>query len=84
MHGHDQNDKPQDLRNKYVSFHISDIYVPEPAEILEEMHGQDLLHGRIIDLSDSGAQRQAYAVVEVEALNRPVVVPVAKIVEIKS
>ena len=75
----ESNDERQGLHNKYVRFHINDIYVPEPVEILEELHGQELLSGRIIQLSDRGPQRDAFALVEVEGLSRPVVVPVAKI-----
>ena len=67
--------------NRYVHFHISDVYVPEPAQLLALLHGQDLLEGRIVELSDSGIQAQAFAVVEVAGISQPVVVPVAKIVD---
>jgi len=59
------------------------VYVPEPAEILAELHGQDLLQGRVIDLSDRGSERGAFAVVVVDGLTNPVVVPVAKIVGVE-
>jgi hypothetical protein len=71
---------PRELRNRQVSFHINDIYVPEPAMVLEELHGNDLLHGRVLDLSDAGAESGVFAVVDVEGLRQSVVVPVAKIV----
>jgi hypothetical protein len=83
MDAHGSEGKRRDLNDKHVRFQIKDIYVPEPTEILVELHGQDSLHGRIIDLSDSGLQRDAFAVVEVEGLSRPVVVPVAKILEVQ-
>ena len=67
------------VRNRWVNFRISDVYVPEPAQILMELHGKDLLQGRVIDLSDSGNQSEAFAVVEVDGLTRPVVVPVKHI-----
>jgi len=44
-----------------------------------ELHGKDLLQGRVIDLSDSGNQSEAFAVVEVDGLTQPVVVPVKHI-----
>jgi hypothetical protein len=44
-----------------------------------ELHGKDLLQGRVIDLSDSGSQDEAFAVVEVEGLSQPVVVPMKNI-----
>lgn len=63
------------MRNSWVNFRICDAYVPEPLHILMELHGDDLLHGKIIDVSDSGGQDEQFAVVEVERLAQPVVVP---------
>lgn len=34
-----------------------------------ELHGRDLLEGKIVDHSDSSAQEDSYAVVEVEGLS---------------
>ena len=67
--------------NRHVHFRISDVFVPEPAQLLQHLHGQDLLEGRIVELSDGGLERDAFAVVEVEGVNQPVVVPVARIVD---
>jgi hypothetical protein len=44
-----------------------------------ELHGRDLLQGKVIDISDSGTQQEAFAVVEVEGLDQPVVVPMNRI-----
>jgi hypothetical protein len=60
--------------NPWVQFRIDDAYVPEPAQILMELHGKDVLQGKIIDVSDSGSQDEAFAVVEVDGLSQPVVV----------
>jgi len=65
--------------NRWVNFKIRDVYVPDPAEILMKLHGDDLLQGKIIDSSDSGFQQDAFAVVEVEGLAQPVVVPMNRI-----
>jgi len=65
--------------NRWVNFKIKHVRVPEPAEILMKLHGDDLLQGRIIQLSDSGFQQDAFAVVEVEGLAQPVVVPMNRI-----
>jgi hypothetical protein len=62
------------VRDNWVHFRISDVYIPEPAQILMQLHGKDLLQGKIIDLSDSGGQEDAYAVVEVDGISQPVVV----------
>jgi hypothetical protein len=63
------------VRNSWVNFRICDAYVPEPLQILMELHGEDLLHGKIIDVSDGSGQDEQFAVVEVERLAQPVVVP---------
>ena len=71
------------LRNQQVRFHISDAYVPNPAQLLEKLHGQDLLQGRVIDVSDRGLEQSAFAVVEIEGLSELVVVPTAKIIGVE-
>jgi hypothetical protein len=55
------------------------VYVPEPVQILRELHGKELLRGKIIDVSDADGQKEAFAVVEVEGLSQPVVVPMKHI-----
>ena len=67
------------MRNRWVNFKIKDVYVPDPAQILMELHGNDVLQGKIIDASDSGFQQDAFAVVEVEGLAQPIVVPMNRI-----
>jgi hypothetical protein len=39
------------------------------------------LEGKVIDLSDAGIQQEAFAVVEVQGLSRPVVVAVKHVRE---
>ena len=75
-------DERKGLRNEHVQFPIKDVYVREPAQILAGLHGQDLLQGRIVDLSDRGAEREAFEVVEVDLLKDSVVVPVARTVRL--
>jgi len=48
-----------------------------------ELHGKDLLQGKLIDVSDSGTQGDAFAVVEVEGLSQPVVVAMKNIKEVR-
>ena len=63
------------VRTHWVNFKIKDVYVPDPAQLLMDLHGGDLLQGKVIDSSDSGFQQDAFAVIEVEGLAQPVVVP---------
>lgn len=68
-----------DLRDRWVHFRVRDVYLPDPHEMAFEMHGDDLLQGRVIDLSDSGAQGGTFAVIEVSEFQRPIIVPLDRI-----
>ena len=65
-----------------VNVRISDIYIPEPTQVLMELHGKDLLEGEIIDVSDSDGQEDPYAVIEIEGLSQPVIVAMRHLKEI--
>jgi len=71
----------KNVRNSWVIFRICDAYVPEPVQVLMELHGKDQLEGKVIDVSDAGSHGEAFAVVEVQGLSQPVVVPVKHIRE---
>ena len=68
-----------DIRNRLVNFKVRDVYIPDAREILVELYGNDILQGRVLDLSDSGTAKDAFAVVEVEGVSHHVVVPVERI-----
>ncbi len=68
-----------DWKNRWVHFRVCDVYHPEPAALLEELHGEDLLQGRVVDLTDWGGHEGAYAVIEVEGIVEPVIVAVDRI-----
>jgi hypothetical protein len=70
------------LKNPWVRFKICDVYHPDPAQVLSELHSDDLLTGKVIDLSDSGMQKDAFAVVEVEGTEAMVIVPVERILSV--
>lgn len=65
-----------DWRDRWVHFKISDIYHPDPAAVLTALHGNDLLIGKVIDVSDSGLQNDAFVVVEVEGIEELIIVSV--------
>lgn len=65
-----------DLINQYVQFKISDIYIPDPLLVLYRLHGDDLLQGRVVEMSDSGMQKETFAVVQVDGIEQLLVVPV--------
>jgi hypothetical protein len=70
-----------ELKNRWVHFKICDVYMPDPQQLLVELHGNDVLEGRVIGLSDSGMDAEAFAVVEVVGLGQRVIVPVERILD---
>jgi hypothetical protein len=68
-----------ELKDRWVNFRIRDVYLPDPQVVLVELFGSDLLQGQVVDLSDSGRTREAFAVVKVDGLSQPLVVPVDRI-----
>jgi hypothetical protein len=69
-----------DLIDQQVRFKVADVHTPHPLVVLYELHGNDLLEGRVVDLSDSGELKGAFAVVEVEQVRQFLIVPVARLV----
>jgi len=70
------------LKNHWVSFRILDVYVPDPQKILMELHGRDVLQGKVIDSSDNGAEKETFLVVEVAGIEQPVIVPAGRILDL--
>jgi DUF917 family protein len=62
-----------------VAFAVKDIYFPALAAVLAQLHGNDVLSGQIVDVSDSGRQHEAFAVVRVDGLEAPVVIAMERI-----
>jgi hypothetical protein len=70
---------PASLKHRLVRFRVRDIYIPDPLEVLNELHGNDILQGKVVDLTDSGAQEKVFVVVEVEGAKNFLIVPVEKV-----
>ncbi len=67
-----------ELKDRWVHFQVRDVYHPEPAAVLTELHGGDLFQGQVLDITD-GAGDGRYAVVAVEGLKQPLIVAVRHI-----
>ena len=65
-----------DLRDQRVQFKIRDVYHPDPIQVLLDLYGDNLLTGKVVALSDSGMQKDAFVVVEVEGIEELIIVPV--------
>jgi hypothetical protein len=67
-------------RHRRVHFRIGDIYTPSAEEVLNELYGDALLEGEVVDLTTSGTDARRFAVVKVDEMSRLVIVPVDRIV----
>jgi hypothetical protein len=68
-----------DIQGVWVHFAIRDVAFPTPEVVLYGLHANDVVTGRVVDVSDSGATPNAFVVVEIAGLEQPVVVAVAHI-----
>jgi hypothetical protein len=61
-----------------VSFRISDVFLPEPSEVLANLTPEVEANGVVVDFSDSGTSPRAYAVVRITA-QQAVLLPVGSL-----
>ncbi len=67
-----------DLKNHIVNFRICDIFYPDFQQVLFSLHGNDVLRGRVIDLSEVD-RTSSFAEIEVDELEHRVIVPIDRI-----
>ena len=68
-----------DLKNHTVNFRICDIFYPDYQHVLFGLHGNDVLRGRVIDLSETGELDSSFAEIEIAELAQRVIVPIDRI-----
>jgi hypothetical protein len=68
-----------DFREQWVRFKLCDVYHPDPTQILLDLHGNDLLVGKVVDVSDSGSQKEAFVIVQVDGIEVLIIVPVERL-----
>jgi hypothetical protein len=71
-----------DLKDHTVNFRICDIFYPDCQQILFQLHGNDVLQGRVVDLSESGLVDGSFVEIDVEGLAEKVIVPLERILGI--
>ena len=71
--------RSQALKNRRVHFRIRDIYHPDPTSMLLALHGDDVIQGEVVAITDSGERDGVYAVVKADDLEQPVVVHLARL-----
>jgi hypothetical protein len=62
-----------------VNFRLCDIFYPDYQQVLFSLHGNDVLRGRVIDLSEAGELDSSFAEIEVDELEQRVIVPIDRI-----
>jgi len=71
------------IRGKRAKFKALDIHLPDPVDVLIELYGDDVVQGEIMDLSDGGMQKEVFALIRVEGMQKMVVVPVDRIISLE-
>lgn len=63
-----------------MQFRLADIYLPDPVTVIYELHRNDMLRGKVIEMSDGGEQKSGFVVVTVDDFPHRMIVPVNSIV----
>ena len=71
--------RTQELKDRLVHFRVQDLQYPDPTAVLYELHGDELLQGRVLDLSGGSMSNALFAIVKVEGIAKPVIVDVQRI-----
>jgi hypothetical protein len=59
-----------------VSFHLADVFLPEPSDVLANLSLDVGINGVVVEFSDSGNNLRAYAVVRI-TMQQTVLLPVS-------
>ena len=74
------------LLNRFVRFKVSDVTIPAPQEVVNELYGGDIVQGKVVDITESGAPEQAFIqafiIVKVEGMKPLLIIPAEKVIGI--
>lgn len=68
-----------ELQDRWVNFRIADVFEPSPNSLLLDLHGSDLLQGRVLGVTDNGEAGGVFVLVQVEGIDRLLIVPASRI-----
>lgn len=63
-------------QQKWCRFRLRDVICPEPREALERITPDLEVAGQIVFLSDQGEETNRFAIMEVQGIHSPLIVPV--------
>ena len=72
-------DKGKLTSGSEVEFRLTSVVCPDMHTLFEQMTEERQVRGRIVFLSDYGQLRDHFAIIEVEGIIGPVIVPVSKL-----
>jgi len=67
------------LCHQVVRFSLVDIYFPDLVNVLLPLYREKEIEGEVIGLSDSGSQKNAFAIIKVDRVSQLVFVPVHRL-----
>jgi hypothetical protein len=67
------------LRYRVVHFSAADIYFPDRAKVVLQLHRDGDIEGEVIGFSDDGSRKDAFAVIKVDRVSEHVYVPVDRL-----
>ena len=62
-----------------ASFTIGDVVCPDAAQVLRQTGPELTVSGKVVYLSDSGARKNHFAIVDVGGIHAPLIVPVSRL-----
>jgi hypothetical protein len=68
-----------DFTNRLVNFRITDVFHPEPQELLVRVFGKTVLQGQVREITGAPGDAERYLVIHVRDLSEPVIVPLRSI-----
>jgi hypothetical protein len=70
---------PEIISGTFVRFKLANVVCPDSKIILEKTTGCLEVTGRVVLLSDAGKEKNYYAVVKVNGIATPLIVPVNQV-----
>lgn len=68
--------------DRRVRFKLRDVCIPDWNELLATLYGEQVVEGTVLDVSESVDMRAGFVVVELDGVDKPVVVPIEMILSI--
>ncbi len=68
-----------ELKGRHVRFRLRDLHLPDPATVLDQLHGDEVLEGSVIDTTADVSTGGVYVVIAVDGLPQPVILAAERI-----